>query len=187
MFNVLTLEEKRMATWKIDPVHSEIKFKIKHLLVSTVTGQFKKFDATIEAASTDFHDGKISFEADIDSIDTRNEQRDAHLKSPDFFDAPNFPKLSFVSNSVTKKNDEEYEVKGDMTIRGVTKEISLIALLGGVTEGFGGVPTAGFEVHGKLNRKDFGLLWHGVTEAGSIVVSDEVKIDITAELTSSKN
>jgi polyisoprenoid-binding protein YceI len=96
-----------MATWKIDPVHSEIKFKVKHLLVSTVTGEFKKFDATVESASTDFHDAKISFEADIDSIDTRNEQRDGHLKSPDFFDAPNFPKLSFVSKSVTKKNDEE--------------------------------------------------------------------------------
>ncbi|MEP0860633.1 MAG: YceI family protein [Ignavibacterium sp.] len=172
-----------MATWKIDPAHSEIKFKVKHLVVSTVTGQFKVFDATVESEKSDFSDAKISFWADVNSIDTRNEQRDAHLKSADFFDAVNHPKIVFESKAINKKSDNEYEVVGDLTIRGVTKEIKLNVTYNGTVKGFGGGEVAGFEMTGKLNRFDYGLQWNALTEAGGIVVGDEVKIEISCELT----
>jgi polyisoprenoid-binding protein YceI len=171
-----------MALWKVDQAHSEIKFKVKHLVVSTVTGQFTSFSGTVESDKPDFSDSKISFEADINSINTNNEQRDGHLKSPDFFDAANHPKLTFVSKSISKKSYEEYIVVGDMTIRGITKEISLNVTYNGTTKGFGGVDVAGFEITGKLNRFDYGLQWNALTEAGGIVVSEEVKIEISAEL-----
>lgn len=172
-----------MATWKIDPSHSEIKFKVKHLVVSTVTGQFDKFDATVEADKSDFSDAKISFWADVNSINTRNEQRDAHLKSADFFDAENFPKIEFMSKSITRKSDSDYEVSGNLTIRGVTKEVKLNVTYNGTVKGFGGGEVAGFEITGKINRFDFGLKWNALTEAGGIVVGDEVKIEISCELT----
>lgn len=172
-----------MATWKIDPAHSEIKFKVKHLVVSTVTGQFKVFDATVESEKSDFSDAKISFWADVNSIDTRNEQRDAHLKSADFFDAENHPKIVFESKAINKKSDNEYEVVGDLTIRGVTKEIKLNVTYNGTVKGFGGGEVAGFEMTGKLNRFDYGLQWNALTEAGGIVVGEEVKIEISCELT----
>ena len=171
-----------MTTWKVDQSHSEIKFKVKHLVVSTVTGQFTSFSGTVDAGKPDFSDAKISFEADVNSINTKNEQRDGHLKSADFFDAANYPKLTFVSKSITKKSDNEYVVAGDITIRGTTKEISLNVTYNGTTKGFGGVDVAGFEITGKLNRFDFGLHWNALTEAGGIVVSDEVKLEISAEL-----
>jgi polyisoprenoid-binding protein YceI len=171
-----------MTTWKIDKAHSEIKFKVKHLVVSTVTGQFNEFDATIESDKPDFSDAKISFEADINSIDTKNEQRDGHLKSADFFDAGNHPKLTFVSKSLKKKSDNEFEITGDMTIRGITKEITINAVYNGTVKGFGNIEVAGFEITGKLNRFDFGLKWNTLTEAGGIVVGEEIKIDIAVEL-----
>lgn len=171
-----------MATWKLDPAHSEIKFKVKHLVVSTVTGQFNIFDGTVESDKPDFSDAKITFEADVNSIDTKNEQRDGHLKSADFFDAGNYPKLTFVSKSIKKKSDDEYEVLGDMTIRGTTKEVKLNVAYNGTVKGFGGVDVAGFEITGKINRFDFGLQWNALTEVGGVVVADEVKLDISAEL-----
>ncbi len=171
-----------MAIWKVDLAHSEIKFKVKHLVVSSVTGQFTSFNGTVESDKPDFSDAKIQFEADVNSINTKNEQRDGHLKSPDFFDAANHPKLTFVSKSITKKSDDEYIVLGDITIRGTSKEISLNVTYNGSTKGFGGVDVAGFEISGKLNRFDFGLQWNALTEVGGIVVGDEVKIDITTEL-----
>jgi polyisoprenoid-binding protein YceI len=171
-----------MATWKIDPVHSEIKFKVKHLVVSSVTGHFNKFDATVVSESPDFTDAKITFEADVNSISTKNEQRDDHLKSQDFFDAVNFPKITFVSSKILKKDDNEYEVIGDLTIRGVTRQIKLAVTYNGTVKGFGGTEVAGFEITGKINRFDFGLKWNALTEAGGVVVGDEVKLEITAEL-----
>lgn len=174
-----------MALWKIDPAHTEIKFKVKHLVVSTVTGQFKKFDATVESDKPDFTDAKIKFEADVNSVDTRNEQRDNHLKSADFFDAANYPKLTFVSKSIKKKSDSEYEVIGDLTIRATTKEIKLNVVYNGTVKGFGGVEVAGFEMTGKLNRFDYGLQWNALTEVGGVVVAEEVKLEIFAELNKS--
>ena len=171
-----------MNTWKIDSAHSEVKFKVKHLVVSTVTGQFKKFDANIETNSDDFENAKITFEADINSIDTREPQRDTHLKSEDFFDAANYPKLLFVSKSFKKKSADDYELTGDITIRGITKEIELDAVYNGTVQGFDGNDVAGFEISGKLNRMDFGLKWNAITEAGGVVVSNEVKLEISLEL-----
>ena len=170
-----------MTTWKIDPAHSEINFKVKHLVVSTVRGHFDKFNATIETNKEDFSDAKIRFEADINSINTNNEQRDTHLKSADFFDADNHPKMTFESASVKAISDHKMEVKGKLTLRGVTKEVSLNVIYNGVVSGFGDVKVAGFEVSAKLNRFDYGLQWNALTEAGGVVVSNEVKIEIQAE------
>lgn len=176
-----------MAIWKIDQAHSEIKFKVKHLVISTVTGQFNDFNATIESEKPDFSDARISFEAAIDSIDTKNEQRDGHLKSADFFDAESFPNLTFVSKSLKKKSDSIFEITGDMTIRGIEKEIKIDAVYNGTVKGFGGVEVAGFEITGKLNRFDFGLKWNTLTEAGGIVVGEEIKIEIAVELQKIEN
>ncbi len=170
-----------MAQWVIDPAHTDVKFRVKHLVVSTVTGQFKSVRGTVRAEKPDFSDASIQFEADVDSISTNNEQRDAHLKSPDFFDAASYPKLSFVSTSIRPKAEGTYEVRGDMTIRGTTRGVSLDVVYNGTVKGFDG-DVAGFEISGKLNRQDFGLRWNAMTEAGGVVVSDEVKLDIAVEL-----
>lgn len=171
-----------MKNWKIDPAHSEIKFKVKHLLVSTVTGSFGKFDAELNSDGDDFENAVISFEAETASINTNNAQRDAHLQSADFFDAENFPKITFVSKSFTKLSENYYELTGDITIRGVTKEIKLKVEHNGNARGFDGLEVAGFEITGKLNRFDFGLQWNAMTEAGGIVVGPEIKIEIFAEM-----
>lgn len=170
------------TTWAIDPTHSEVQFKIKHLVISTVTGSFKTFEGTVETENDGFEGAKIQFSADIDSIDTNMAQRDAHLKSADFFDAENFPKLSFVSSSFTQKDDENYVLTGDLTLRGVTKSVTLSATYGGQMVDFYGNTKAGFEISGKINRKDFGLNWSAVTEAGGVVVSDEVKLHINVQV-----
>src|SRR5208283_3973653 len=133
-----------MSLWKIDPAHSEVSFKVRHLVVSTVMGHFDKFDATIKAAKEDFSDALIKFEADMNSINTKNEQRDGHLKSPDFFDAATYPKMWFVSKSVKTVSDFELQIVGDLTMRGVTKEIVLDVVYNGTVAGFGGNQVAGF-------------------------------------------
>lgn len=167
-----------MATtkWVLDPTHSELQFKIKHLVISTVTGAFKKFDGTVETDGDSFESAKVHFSADIDSIDTNQEQRDQHLKSADFFDAATHPKLSFESTSLTKTGEGEYTLAGNLTIRDVTRPVTLAVEYGGSATDFYGNEKAGFEVSGKISRKDFGLTWNGITEAGAIVVSDEVKL-----------
>ncbi|MCK6622296.1 MAG: YceI family protein [Calditrichaceae bacterium] len=172
-----------MTLWKIDPAHSEISFKVKHLVISTVTGHFSRFDATIESSEDDFSDAKISFEADVSSINTKNEQRDAHLKSPDFFDSAKHPKISFASTSVKKISDYELQVTGNLTMRGVTRKVTLDVVYNGTVDGFQGMQVAGFEVRTRLNRFDFGLQWNALTEAGGVVVGNEVKIEVLAEFT----
>lgn len=170
-----------MTTWNIDAAHSEINFKVKHLLVSTVRGNFDNFNASIETNKEDFSDAKIKFEAEVNSINTKNEQRDAHLKSVDFFDAENHPKMIFESTSVKKKSDFEMQVIGNLSLRGISKEVALDVIYNGTVSGFGDSIVAGFEVRGKINRFDFGLQWNALTEAGGVVVSNEVKIEILAE------
>jgi len=171
-----------MATWTIDPAHSEIGFKIKHLVISTVSGKFTSFEGKLEGDPEDFTQSQISFTADIDSINTGNEQRDGHLKSGDFFDAAKHPKLSFSSTAIVNKNGSDYKVTGDLTIRGTTKPITLNVDFGGVQNNMYGQTVAGFEITGKINRQEYGLTWSAVTEAGGIVVSDDVKLAIDAEL-----
>ena len=170
-----------MSTYKIDAAHSDITFKVKHMMITNVSGSFTKFDATMESEAADFSDAKISFEADVDSINTNNEQRDGHLKSDDFFAAEKFPKLSFVSSSFVKKGDD-YVLTGDLTLHGTTKAIELDVEFGGtMTDPYGQVKS-GFEINGKINRKDFGLTWGAVTEAGGVVVSDEVKLHLNVQM-----
>lgn len=171
-----------MSTYKIDPAHSEITFKVKHLMITNVTGSFTQFDATMESDAADFSDAKISFEADVNSVTTNNEQRDTHLKSDDFFAAEKFPKLSFVSTSISKKSDDKYKLTGDLTIRDVTKTIDLDVEYGGTMTDPWGQVKAGFDVNGKINRKEFGLGWGAVTEAGGVVVSDEVKLHMAVQM-----
>ena len=169
-----------MATYKIDAAHSDIFFKVKHLMITTVTGHFKNFDATLSAEAEDFSDADISFTADINSIDTRSEQRDAHLKSDDFFNAEKFPALKFASTSFAK-NGHGYVLKGDLTIRDVTRPIELHADYSGLVVDPYGQTKVGFEAEGKIKRKEFGLGWDAITEAGGVVVSDEVKLQLNIQ------
>ncbi|HXB44584.1 MAG TPA: YceI family protein [Puia sp.] len=169
--------------WALDPTHSEIQFKIRHLMISNITGQFATFDVSAETEDEDFLTAKISFTGDVDSVTTGNEQRDVHLKAPDFFDALKFPKIKFVATKYENvDNDGSYELYGDLTIRDITKNVKLDVEFGGIAKDPWGNTRAGFEIHGKVNRKEFGLQWHAVTEAGSVVVSDEVRIHCAIEL-----
>lgn len=173
-----------MTTWKIDAAHSEVAFKVKHLVISTVTGHFGSFDATLQTSKEDFSDATVRFEAAIDSINTKNEQRDGHLKSADFFDAANHPKMTFVSTSVQKVSEGNLKVNGDLTIRGIVHPVTLNVAYNGTVSGFGGARVAGFEITTSINRFDFDLKWNAITEAGGVVVSDTVKIEILAEFNS---
>ncbi len=168
--------------WAVDPTHSEVLFKVKHLMITTVTGYFKKFHAVVETETDDFASAKkIEFTADIDSIDTNNEQRDTHLKSADFFDAATHSQLHFVGTKYESAGDEA-KLQGDLTIRGITKPITLHVEFGGIVVDPYGQTKAGFTVSGKISRKDFGLTWSAVTEAGSVVVSDEIKLQSEIQL-----
>jgi polyisoprenoid-binding protein YceI len=162
--------------WAVDPAHSEVLFKVKHLMISTVTGHFNKFNVEAETVTEDFNTAKkIEFSADIDSIDTNNEQRNGHLKSADFFNLEKYPKLLFTGKKY-EGNGDEAKLYGDLTISGITKPIVLNVDFGGIALDPYGQTKAGFTVTGKFNRKDFGLTWGAVTEAGNVVVSDDVKI-----------
>lgn len=171
-----------MAIYKIDPMHSEIKFKIKHLMITNVTGEFKTFDATMESDKEDFSDAKISFEADVNSINTNQEQRDTHLKSDDFFNAEKYPKLKFVSTGLKPIGGSDYEMTGDLTIRDITKQVTLDVEFGGRMTDFYGQDKVGFEINGKISRQEFGLKWSAVTEAGGVVVGDDVKLHLAVQL-----
>jgi polyisoprenoid-binding protein YceI len=171
-----------MATYKIDAAHSEIGFKIKHLVISTVSGSFSKFDGTMDSENADFTDAKITFEADVDSISTNSEQRDGHLKSEDFFHVQEFPKVTFKSTSIEKKGSGEYVLHGDLTIRGVTNNVALNVEHGGSAVDPWGQSKEGFEVTGKISRKEFGLKWNAITEAGGALVSDDVRLIMNVQL-----
>lgn len=161
--------------WTLDQSHSELQFKVKHLMITTVTGNFNEFNASVEASDDQFSDAKISFDAKIDSINTRNNDRDQHLKSPDFFEAEKYPSLSFKSTSV-EKSGSDFSIVGDLTIRDVTKSIKLNAEFGGIATDPWGNTKAGFTFDAKINRTDFGLTWNSPLAAGGVMVSEEVKI-----------
>lgn len=174
-----------MATtkWVVDPAHSEVQFKVKHLMITTVTGYFRKFNVEVETEDEDFTKAsKILFTADVDSIDTNNEQRDTHLKSPDFFDASTHDEVKFEGKTFEKLSENEYNLDGELTIRGTTKPVMVNVEYGGIVVDPYNQTKAGFTVTGKINRKDFGLTWSAVTEAGSVVVSDEIKLNAEIQL-----
>ena len=162
--------------WALDPTHSEMQFKVKHLMISTVTGNFHAFSANVETDGDDFSTAKITFNAEIDSISTGDAQRDGHLKSPDFFDAAQFPSISFESTSFIKHTGDVYKLLGNLTLHGVTKAVELDAELGGIAKDPWGNTKAGFTLSGKLNRKDFGLSWNVALETGGILVGEDVKL-----------
>jgi len=159
------------ANWKIDKAHSEIAFKVKHMMISTVTGHFEDFDATIETYNDGFINADFTFTAKANSIHTKNKDRDAHLKSDDFFNVEKYPELKFRSTSFDGNT-----LIGDLTIKDVTKEIKLDVDFNGIAVDPYDQTKAGFEMRGSINRKDFNLAWSAITEAGSVVVSDNVKL-----------
>lgn len=163
--------------WKLDPTHSEIGFKVKHMMITSVSGSFKKFDASAETTGLDFSTAKIQFSADVDSITTSNDDRDNHLKSADFFDAANHSKLTFVSTKVEKKSDSEYVVHGDLSIRGTTKPVKLDVEFAGIGKDPWGNEKAGFSISGKINRTDYKLNWNAALETGGVLVSEEVRLN----------
>ena len=166
-----------MATtnWALDPTHSEIQFKVKHLMITTVTGSLKVLNASLTSASDNFEHAQVKFEAEAGSIDTGNTDRDNHLKSGDFFDADQFPKITFESTSFTKE-DDDYTLTGNLTIKDVTKPVKLAVEFGGIATDPWGNTKAGFTISGKINRTDFGLTWNAALETGGLMVSEEVKI-----------
>jgi polyisoprenoid-binding protein YceI len=169
--------------WILDPTHSEVSFKVRHLMITNVTGQFNKFSIEVETEGEDFMTAKVSFTADVNSVTTFNDQRDEHLKSPDFFDAANYPKLDFVAKKYEEvDHDGSYELYGDLTIRNITKQIRLEVEFGGIIKDPWGNTRAGFTISGKINRKEFDLAWHAVTETGGLVAGDDVRIHCNVEL-----
>jgi polyisoprenoid-binding protein YceI len=168
--------------WVADPTHSEISFKVKHMMMTNVTGTFGQFSVDAETEAEDFSSAKVSFAAQIASINTGNEQRDGHLKSADFFDAEKNPELKFVSTSMTKKDDENYVLKGDLTIGEVTNSVSLDVEFGGINKDPWGNQKAGFSITGKINRKEFGLTWNAALETGGVLVSEDVKLAAEIQL-----
>ena len=170
-----------MKTWNIDIAHSEIGFKVKHLMISTVKGTFNVFEGSISAEDETFDNASISFSADVKSLTTKNEGRDKHIHSADFFDEVNFPKIIFISTSVKAKEGGELEIVGDLTMKSVTKSISLDGKLTGIGNDLHGGHVAAFEVSGSLNRQDFGVSWNSALEAGGVAVSDNVTLEALIE------
>jgi polyisoprenoid-binding protein YceI len=168
-----------MANWIIDNTHSEVGFSVKHLMISTVKGNFADYNAIITSQGDGFANLNIQFEAAVNSINTHNEQRDGHLKSPDFFDALTHPKIIFTAEGA---NAEKGKLSGMLTIRGTSRPVEFdVEFAGTAVDPYGNFK-AGFTISGKINRKDFGLSWSAVTEAGGVVVSDEVKIHADVQL-----
>lgn len=167
------------TTWTIDNVHSKIGFSVTHMAVAETEGKFNDYSGTVLAKGNDFNGAEVSFTAKTASIDTENERRDGHLKSPDFFDAAKYPEVSFKGNLV--KEGAKYKLKGDLTMKGTTKPVEF-EVSGGNVVNTGRGEKSGFKFTGKLNRKDFGLTWANTTPTGEMVVSDEVELIIKVEL-----
>ncbi len=177
------MENTVKTKWGIDPTHSEISFKVKHLMISNVKGVFKEFDASIYTTGEDFMTSEIDFWLNPASIDAGVPDRDAHLKSADFFDVENFKQISFKGNTYEAvDNDGSYTLYGDLTIKGITKQIKLDVEFGGVMKDPWGNEKAGFTLNGKINRKDWGLVWNAALETGGVLVSDDVRISCEVEL-----
>ena len=185
MAMVLSLGVQSQVNWKVDASHSKLGFSVTHMMISETEGKFKIYEGSVSSKSdADFTDAQVSFSVDVKSINTDDEKRDGHLTSPDFFDAEKFPKMSFKSESMKKgKNANEYLVTGDLTIKGITKKVTLSAKHSGklIKTPWSTFVTA-FNVTGLINRKDFGLTWNAALEAGGVVVSEEVKLTCTIEL-----
>jgi polyisoprenoid-binding protein YceI len=167
--------------WSVDPSHSSLDFSIRHMMIAKVKGTFHSFDATVEADPADLTTADILVTVDLSSIDTRNTDRDAHLRSADFFDVENFPKMTFQSTKITKTGDGEYNVTGDLTLHGVTKPETLSVTFEGAGKDPWGNEKVGFSGQGSIKRSDFGLTYNAALETGGVLIADEVKISLEIE------
>lgn len=163
-----------MATWILDPAHSEIDFRVRHMMITNVKGEFQEFTATIDGE--DFETGKIRVEIATNSVNTRQKDRDAHLRSADFFDSEQYPNMVFESEKMVKKSDDEYVLEGNLTIKDVTKPVSLDVEFGGINKDPWGNDKAGFSLKGKINRKEWGLDYNAVLETGGVLLSEEIRL-----------
>src|SRR5262245_5709160 len=170
-----------VTKWALDNAHSEIQFKVRHLMVSWAHGNFKKFEADVQSNGDDFTTAKVRFTAEVDSINTNNEQRDAHLKNGDFFDAENHPLIIFESEKLVKLSDDHYKLHGVLNMRGTGKQVVLDVDFGGIMKDPWGNTRTGFTITGKINRKDFGISFGGATESGGLLLGDEVTINANVE------
>lgn len=168
--------------WTIDPSHSEMTFKVKHLMITNVKGAFRKFTGTIESDGNDFSNAKVKAIIDADSIFTNDDSRDGHLKSADFFDTTHYPELTFEGSTFKKLDDANYQLKGMLTIKAKSKMVTFEVDFGGLSKDPYGQQKAGFSINGKINRKDWGLNWNAALEAGGVMVSDEVRIQAEVQL-----
>lgn len=164
-----------MATWNLDNAHSEIEFKVKHMMISTVKGQFQEFSVTVDSESENLDNAKIAVEIQTASVTTKNEQRDQHLKSEDFFNVSSFPIIKFQSTGIDQESAGEFKLTGDLTIKDITKSVTFDVEFGGLAKDPWGNQKAGYTVTGKINRTDFGLTWNAALETGGVMVSEEVK------------
>lgn len=166
--------------WVLDPAHSEILFKVRHMMITNVKGEFGKFNATVLTEGDDFSKGTVEVTIEAASVFTNNTDRDTHLKSPDFFDVEKYSELKFTGTSLTRLDDDNYLLKGILEIKGIKKEVRFDVEFGGINKDPWGNTKAGFSLNGKINRKDWELNWNAALERGGVLVSDEVKI--TAEV-----
>lgn len=180
LFSFLSLNAQ--TEWKLDKSHSQVTFDVSHLVISTVTGFFRDYNVEVTSGAEDFTDAKINFTAEVKSIDTNNEKRDEHLKSPDFFDAASHSQIKFVGKSFTKIDDKNYKLVGDFTMRGITKEVALDVVFKGTVKDPWGGTRAAFDITGTLNRAEFGLTWNKALETGGVLVGEEVEINVGLQL-----
>lgn len=181
IFVIMTFAVSAQNAWTVDPVHSNVKFSVTHLLVSEVEGNFKVYTGAIRSSTADFANSVVEFSVDANSINTENEMRDNHLKSADFFNAAQYPKMSFKTTAWKKVGPQNYTLEGDLTIRDVTKPISFAVVYGGTMQDGYGNTKAGFKATAVINRFDFGLKWNSLTEAGGAVVGKDVRITLNLQ------
>jgi polyisoprenoid-binding protein YceI len=176
------METQKKTKWAIDPAHSKVGFKVKHLMISNVQGYIREFDAQVTTTGNDFSSAVISVSLNSASIDTEVPDRDTHLRSADFLDAVNHPKIAFNGTKVKDLGDNMYELTGNLDIKGITKPVVLSVEYGGLVTDPWGNTKAGFTVSGKINRKDWGLNWNAALEAGGVLVGEEIRISCDIEL-----
>lgn len=186
LFLALSFSIQAQTTWKVDPSHSKLGFSVSHLTISEVDGEFTKFDGTLKSSKEDFLDAQISFSANVSSINTGNTSRDQHLNAEDFFYAEKHPKITFESTSFKKKGNGKYELKGKLTMRGVTKDVTFEVKHGGVIKDAYGNTRAGFSAKATVNRIQYGVAWNAKTEHGGWTVGEEVELNIKVEFIQQK-
>ena len=170
------------SSWNFDASHSSVRFAVDHMVISEVEGKFTSFEGTVESSNEDFSDAKINFKIDVNSVDTDNEKRDGHLKNEDFFDVVKYPEMTFVSTSIEKVKEGKYNLTGNLTLHGVTKEITLKMSYGGTVKDPWGNTRAGLKITGSLNRTDFGLKYNSTLEAGGLMLGEEIELSCKMEL-----